>query len=88
VNAMIFAPLGLSVLAAAYAQLRSGLFPAWLAWLGGASGGITVALGLVIGPAFAAGPGPFQTVQILSFATLGFWVWMLATGIILFRRTT
>ena len=88
VNAMIFAPLGLSVLAAAYAQLRSGLFPAWLAWLGGASGGITVVLGLVIGPALAAGPGPFQTVQILSFATLGFWVWMLATGIILFRRTT
>jgi len=27
-------------------------------------------------------------VQILSFATLGFWVWMLATGIILFRRTS
>lgn len=86
-NAMIFAPLGLSVLAAAYAQLRSGMFPSWLAWLGMASGAITVVLGLVVGPALAAGPGPFQTVQMLSLATLGFWVWMLATGIILFRRT-
>jgi hypothetical protein len=87
VNVMIFAPLGMSVLAAACAQLRSRLFPAWLAWLGVASGAVTVVLGVVIGPALLAGQGPFQTVQMLSLATLGFWVWMLATGIILFRHS-
>jgi hypothetical protein len=85
---MIFAPIGVSVLAAAYAQLRSRLFPAWLVWLGIASGLVGVVLGVVIGPAFLAGPGPYQTVQMLSLASLGFWVWMLATGIILFRHST
>jgi hypothetical protein len=88
VNLMIFAPLGVAVLAAAGGQLRSHLFPAWLSWLGVASGLVGVVLGLVAGPAFAAGPGPFGNVQILSFATLGFWVWMLATGILLFRRAS
>jgi hypothetical protein len=87
-NVMIFAPLGVSILAAAGAQLRSGLFPAWLTWLGLASGVVGIGLGIVVGPALAAGPGPFQTVQMLSIATLGFWVWMIATGILLFRRTT
>lgn len=85
-DVMIFAPIGMSILAAAYAQLRSRLFPAWLCWLGVASGIAGCVLGLVVGPALAAGPGPFQTVQMLSLATLGFWVWMLATGIVLFRR--
>ena len=87
-NVMIFAPIGMSVLAAAFGQLRSRLFPAWLCWLGVAAGVIGCVLGLLIGPAFAAGPGPYQTVQMLSITTLGFWVWMLATGIILFRRTS
>jgi hypothetical protein len=86
VNIMIFAPLGVSILAAAAAQLGSRLFPAWLSWLGVASGLAGTALGVVIGPALAAGPGPYQTVQMLSIAVLGFWVWMLATGILLFRR--
>jgi hypothetical protein len=57
-----------------------------LVGLGVASGVIVAGLGLVVGPAMAAGSGPFQTVQMLAFATLSFWVWMLATGIILFRR--
>jgi len=86
-NIMIFAPLGVSILAAAVAQLRSRLFPAWLSWLGVTSGLAGVVLGVVVGPALAAGPGPFQTVQMLSIVTLGFWIWMLATGILIFRRT-
>ncbi|TMD53265.1 MAG: hypothetical protein E6I85_08640 [Chloroflexi bacterium] len=88
VNIMIFAPLGVSVLAAAAAQLRSGLLPTWLCWLGLASGLVGSVLGVVVGPALLAGPGPLSQVQLLSFATLGFWVWMLATGILLFRRTS
>ena len=87
-NIMIFAPLGVSILAAAVAQMRSGLFPAWLTWLGVASGLVNTVLGVVVGPALAAGPGPFQTVQMLALATLGFWVWMLTTGILLFRRAS
>jgi hypothetical protein len=88
INIMIFAPLGVSILAAAVAQLRSRLFPAWLSWLGVASGLAGVVLGVVVGPALAAGPGAFQTVQTLSIVTLGFWFWMLATGILLFRRAS
>lgn len=87
-NIMLFAPLGVSILAAAVAQMRSGLFPAWLTWLGVASGLVNTVLGVVVGPALAAGPGPFQTVQMLALATLGFWVWMLTTGILLFRRAS
>jgi hypothetical protein len=87
-NIMLFAPLGVSILAAAVAQMRSGLFPAWLTWLGVASGLVSTVLGVVVGPALAAGPGPFQTVQMLDLATLGFWVWMLTTGILLFRRAS
>src|ERR1700694_4210696 len=60
-NIMIFAPAGGSIPAAAVAPLRSRLFPGWLAWLGVASGLGTAVLGVVIGPALAAGPGPFQT---------------------------
>jgi len=86
-DVMIFAPLGLSILAAAAAQLQSGLFPRWMSWLGIVSGVASAAIGLAIGPALAAGPGPYMQVQALSAVTLGFWVWMLATGILLFRRT-
>ena len=56
--------------------------------LGLASGLVGSVLGVVVGPALLAGPGPLSQVQLLSFATLGFWVWMLATGILLFRRTS
>ena len=87
-NIMIFAPIGISILATAYAQLRSRLFPAWLCWLGLASGAVVALLGLLVGPALAAGPGPFQAVQTLAIATVGFWIWMLVTGILLFRRSS
>lgn len=87
-NIMIFAPIGMAVLGAALGQLRSKLFPAWLCWLGVAAGAVGCVLGLLIGPAFVAGAGQYQTVQTLSLVTVGFWVWMLATGIILFRRTS
>lgn len=87
-NIMIFAPIGMAVLGAALGQLRSKLFPAWLCWLGVAAGAVGCVLGLLIGPTFVAGAGQYQTVQTLSLVTVGFWVWMLATGIILFRRTS
>ena len=82
---VIVAPFGISVLAASFAMLRSRLFPAWLCWLGLAAGVVGTVDGVIMGPAFGAGGAFFQVVQILSFAVLAAWVWMIATGVVLLR---
>ena len=55
VNLILAAPIGVSVLAASLAMVRSRLFPAWLSWLGVAAGLFTCVYGVIVGPAFAAG---------------------------------
>lgn len=93
---VIGAPLAVSILAASFAMLRSRLFPAWLCWLGLAAGAIASVYGVIAGAAFAAGgsctaalcltgsvlPG---LAQLLSVTLLGVWIWMIATGVVLFR---
>lgn len=84
---IIWAPIGLSIAAAALAMLRSRLFPTWLCWLGLVSGAIGIVFGALAGPAFVS----TGTAQALSGAANGVtaltgWIWMLATGILLFRR--
>lgn len=86
VNLTIYAPLAVSVVAASTAQLRSGLFPAWFGWLGLASGLVGMGIALLAGPAFAAGGTFYSTVGVAGFAVVGIWVWMIATGIVLFRH--
>ena len=96
VNLVLAAPIGVAVLAASLAMVRSRLFPAWLSWLGVAAGLVTCVYGVIVGPAFAAGgtcavalcvtgsvlPG---LAQALSATLLAAWVWMIATGVVLFR---
>ena len=96
VDLIIAAPFGVSVVAASFAMVRSRLFPAWLSWLGVAAGLVACVYGVIVGPAFAAGgtcgaalcttgsvlPG---LAQALSVTLLAGWVWMIATGIVLFR---
>ena len=82
---VIVTPFGVAVLAASLAMLTSRLFPAWLCWLGLAAGVVGTVDGVIMGPAFGAGGAFFQVAQILSFAVLAAWVWMIATGIVLLR---
>jgi len=81
----ILAPFFVSVLVASFAMLRSRLFPAWLCWLGLAAGVVGCVDGVIAGPAFAAGGSFYQAFQLLSAAVLAAWLWMLVTGVVLFR---
>ncbi|GAC1504282.1 MAG: hypothetical protein NVS1B3_00680 [Candidatus Dormibacteraceae bacterium] len=83
---VIIAPLGVSILCSALAMLRSGLFARWISWLGLVSGVAGTVLGVLMGPAFVAGGTFFSVVSVLNLSIIGFWIWMLATGIVLFRR--
>lgn len=93
---VIGAPLAASILAASLAMLQSRLFPGWLCWLGVAAGAIASVYGVIAGAAFEAGgscaaalcltgsvlPG---LAQLLSVTLLGAWIWMIVTGVVLFR---
>jgi hypothetical protein len=81
----IMAPVGVSVLVASVAMLGSRLFPAWLCWLGIATGAVMSVNGVIAVPAFEAGGSFYQAGQVLELATLVAWVWMVATGVLLFR---
>ena len=93
---VIGAPLAASILAASVAMLQSRLFPAWLCWLGVAAGAIASVYGVIAGAAFAAGGSCASALcltgsalpglaQVLSATLLAAWIWMIATGIVLFR---
>jgi hypothetical protein len=84
-NLVIFTPLGVFVAMSSLAMLRSGLFPSWLSWLGLVSGTVALVGGVVSAAALEtsfSGIGDALT----SIGVLGFWVWMLGTGILLYRR--
>jgi hypothetical protein len=82
-NVGLFSPLGLSILAISVVMWQSRVFPWWLCLLGGLSGAALCVGGLTAG--FQTG-GQFQQVANNAlFGVLGFWVWMLITGVILFR---
>ncbi len=77
----VFAPLAVSVLATALAQVISEQFPRWLAWLGVVAG----VLGIP-GSLFAVVTAQNEVGSPAGFWIFGFWIWMIATGIVLFRR--
>jgi hypothetical protein len=82
----IQAPLGASVLVASLGMLRSRAFPAWLCWLGTVAGGLGCVGGVLIGAAFHQGGALYQAINLsTTVAVVGFWLWMLVTGILLFR---
>ena len=95
-NQVIGAPLAVSILAASVAMLQSRLFPVWLCWLGLAAGAIASVYGVIAGAAFAAGGSCASALcltgsvlpglaQLLSATLLAAWIWMIATGVVLFR---
>jgi hypothetical protein len=83
---LVFVPIATSVVAAAAGMLWSGLFPRWLCWLGIAAGALAV-VGGIIQVAFLRGESTLADVgqPLTGVGALGFWIWMLATSIILWR---
>jgi len=83
---MVFAPIGLSMLAGSAAMLMSGLFPRWIGWLGVIAGGLVICGG-ILGAAAAGSTGGFHDLgeQLRGLPTLGFWIWIIATSVVLFR---
>jgi hypothetical protein len=83
---MVFAPIGFAIVAAAAAMLASGPFRRWLCGLGLVGGSLLVAGGVV----GAAARGSGGTLHGVGSALTGTpvalcWVWLLATGVVLFR---
>jgi hypothetical protein len=84
---LVVALIGASVLASSLAMVRSGIFPRWISWLGVVVGVLVVAGGVVS----TTGAGDTGTVADLADPLTGppvalFWIWMLATSVVLFRR--
>jgi hypothetical protein len=72
-----------AVTAISLAQVISRQFPRWLGWLGLASGVLGIASSAFM-TATALHP---QQAPVLTFWGFGWWIWMVATGVVLFRRT-
>lgn len=85
---LVFAPIGVSVASAAAAMLGARLFPVWVGWLGVVAGVLVIAGG-IIGAAALGDDGGFHDLgeQPTNVGALVFWIWMLATAVILWRRT-
>ena len=83
----ILPPLGTAVGLSAWSMLRSRAFATWIPAVGLVSGALLV-LGGVLG-----GPGYLESGTLRDLGGVGmigiplFWVWMLATGVFLWRRT-
>lgn len=86
---MVFIPLMVSVFAASTAMWVSKLFRRWLSGLGLVAGVIGIVGGIIqvaaigeTGILIDAGAG------LTNAGVLGFWIWMIATSVVLFRRTS
>lgn len=79
-NQTIYGPVGVSVLCAAVAMWRSGWFAKPLSALGIVAGVAFTALSLVlVGPRFTS------AADVASAAALPMWIWMVWTGVVVWR---
>ncbi len=85
---LVFGPIGLSILAGSLAMLLSRLFPRWLAWFGVIVGTL-LTIGGILGAGGQGATGTLHDVAgaLIGVPVFGFWIWMIATSIILFRAT-
>jgi hypothetical protein len=86
---VIVTTIGVSVLTSSLAMVFSGLFPRWIAWLGVVVG-VLVILGGIVGTTGAGDTGTVHDLgePLMGPPVAGFWLWMLATSIVLFRRAS
>jgi hypothetical protein len=85
VDLLIWGPVGVSVLATGVAMLRSGLFASWLSWLGIVAG-VAGIVGCLVAGATVDASGSGAADAATSLPALAIWVWMVATGVVLWRR--
>jgi hypothetical protein len=81
----LFPAIAVAVASTSLAQLISAQFPRWLGWLGLLAGVVGIATS-----AYAVATAQNlvgQSSPLLSSWIFGFWIWMVGTGIVLFRRT-
>lgn len=79
-EAAIMAPSGLAVICVGVAMVSSGVFPRTLGVLGILLGACMVASGML------SAPTHFDLADTLSTAVLPLWIWMIITGVLLWRR--
>jgi hypothetical protein len=79
-NMTLYGPAGVSVLCAALAMWRSGAFSRALAGLGAVGGSLLIVIGLaLVAPRFSGAADAFSSAALLM------WVWMLWTGVVVWR---
>jgi len=84
---LVFGPLAVSVLAGSIAMILSRLFPRWIGWVG-ILGGSLLLVGGIIGVGGLGARGTFHDVAGAFMVGVPiFWVWMIATSVVLFRAT-
>ncbi|MGN6576201.1 MAG: hypothetical protein ACTHKG_10960 [Nocardioides sp.] len=87
-DGLLFGPFGLSVALLAVVMLRSAAFARWLCWVGLVSGACLVVYGPFSVRWLTMTGTTASVVDTLStLGIVGSWVWMLTTGVVLFRRT-
>lgn len=82
-NLMVFGPLGVSVLLSALAMWRSTAFARALCGAGGLAGLVLVAQALLF-----SGPDQSSVAAGFQAGVALFWIWMIWTGIVVWRRRT
>jgi hypothetical protein len=84
----VYGTAAVSILAASLTMYESRLLARWIAWVGLAAGAL-LAAGAAIGPAALGEHGGFHDVgsALTSVPVAGLWLWMIATSVVLFRRT-
>ena len=81
----VFPAIAVAMVSTSLAQVISGQFPRWLGWPGLVVGVFGIASSVFLSAMaqnVVGGSSP------LGSWMLGFWIWMVATGVVLFRRTS
>lgn len=79
-EAAMMAPSGLAIICLGVAMVASGVFPRTLGAIGLLLGACMVASGMLSAPAH------FDLADTLSTAVMLVWIWMITTGVLLWRR--
>jgi hypothetical protein len=80
----VFPAIAVAMAATSLAQIISGQFPRWLGWPGLVVGVFGIASSVFLS---AMGQNVVGGSSPLGSWLLGFWIWMIVTGVVLFRRT-